>query len=347
MASTIDIEIPESLHGERLDRALAQLLPEFSRTRLKNLIVEGAVTEGDIALVKPNHKMKTGDELNLELPPLSEPEPQPENIPLGILFEDEDIIVINKPAGLVVHPAPGHWHGTLVNALLYHCGATLSGINGVKRPGIVHRLDKDTSGVMVIAKNDAAHQALSEQFIEHGRDGRLMRQYIAFVWGKVNFKQLRIEGGIGRDPANRLKMKVREGGRNATTHVTGLGVYGAGKNAVSKVRAELETGRTHQIRVHLANEGYPLLGDEVYGGGFKTKTNLLNTAAQAALENLKGRQALHAAVLSFHHPRTGEKMRFETPLPEDLQQLERALTFPSPLAGEGQGGGALDIPPTA
>jgi 23S rRNA pseudouridine1911/1915/1917 synthase len=320
-----EIIVTEDLHAERLDRALSLLLPEISRTRIKELILTGAVSEGEIALVKPSLKVSAGDEISLELPPLEEAEPQPENIPLSILFEDEDIVVIDKPAGLVVHPAPGHWSGTLVNALLYHCGATLSGINGIKRPGIVHRLDKDTSGVMVVAKNDAAHQALSEQFIEHGRDGKLERQYIAFVWGKVNFKQLRIEAPIGRDPANRLKMKVRDNGRNAVTHVTELGVFGADKNAVSKVRAELETGRTHQIRVHLSHEGHPLLGDEVYGGGFKTKASLLNTAAREALTNLNGRQALHAAMLAFHHPRTDEKLRFESPLPEDLQKLERAL----------------------
>jgi len=325
MTTTIDIEIPEHLHNERLDRALAALLPDLSRTRLKALILEGAVTEDDVALVKPNYKIKTGDEISIEVPQLTEAVPAPENIPLNILYEDEDVIVIDKPAGLVVHPAPGHWSGTLVNALLFHCKETLSGINGVKRPGIVHRLDKDTSGVMVVAKNDAAHQGLSEQFVEHGRDGRLERQYIAFVWGRVKFKQLRIEAPIGRDPSNRLRMKVRDNGREAVTHVTELNVYGADKNAVSKVQAELETGRTHQIRVHLSTEGHPLLGDEVYGGGFKTKANLLSAQAQAAVEALKGRQALHAVMLAFHHPRTDEKMSFESALPADLQALEQTL----------------------
>ena len=326
MTSTIDIEIPEHLQGERLDRALSALLPDLSRTRLKNLILAGAVSEGDVALVKPNHKMKTGDEITIEVPPLIEPEPQAENIPLNILHEDDDVIVIDKPAGLVVHPAPGHWSGTLVNALLFHCGSTLSGINGVKRPGIVHRLDKDTSGVMVVAKNDAAHQALSEQFAEHGRDGRLLRRYTAFVWGRLRFSQMRFEAPIGRDPANRLRMKVRERGRNAATNATELAYFGKDKSVVSKISAELETGRTHQIRVHLSDEGHPLLGDELYGAGFKTKAVLLNEAAKKALAGLNGRQALHASLLSFHHPATDEKLTFETVLPADLERLERALT---------------------
>jgi 23S rRNA pseudouridine1911/1915/1917 synthase len=323
---TIDIEIPEALHGERLDRTLAQLLPQFSRTRLKNLIIEGAVTADGITLIKPNHKIKAGDEISVDLPPLAEASPKPESIPLNILHEDEDVIVINKPAGLIVHPAPGHWSGTLVNALLAHCSDSLSGINGIKRPGIVHRLDKETSGVMVAAKNDTAHQALAEQFEQHGRDGRLERQYIAFVWGRLPFKELRIEAAIGRDPANRLKMKVRANGRAALTHVSELACFGQSKALVSKVQARLETGRTHQIRVHLSAQGHPLLGDELYGAGFKTKANLFNTELQTCLAKLEGRQALHASVLGFCHPRTGHKLFFETPLPEDLQELEMFLS---------------------
>ncbi len=324
---TIDIEIPQELHHERLDKALSQLLPDFSRTRLQKLILEGAVSEGETILASPKQKIHAGDQITLLIPPVQVADPQPENIPLNILFEDEDVIVINKPAGLVVHPAPGHWSGTLVNALLYHCRETLSGINGIKRPGIVHRLDKDTSGVMIAAKNDAAHQALAEQFAEHGRDGRLERQYIAFVWGRLRFAEMRIDAPIGRDPANRLRMKTRDNGREAITHVNELAVFGHEKNMVSKVRAQLETGRTHQIRVHLSAQGQPLLGDELYGAGFKTKANLLEAGAQEALMQLNGRQALHAALLAFVHPRTEEKLQFETELPEELRRLEEALAI--------------------
>lgn len=324
-AETIEIEIPEAQGGERLDRALAQLVPDLSRTRLKNLILQGAVRDDEIALVKPQHKVKAGDLINVELPPLSEPEPQPENIPLEILYEDDDVIVINKPAGLVVHPAPGNWNGTLVNALLWHCRTSLSGINGVKRPGIVHRLDKETSGVMVAAKNDAAHQRLAEQFVEHGRDGRLERGYIAFCWGRIRFGQRRIEAPIGRDPSNRLKMKIVNLGRNAITHVQELKFYGESRTCISKISAQLETGRTHQIRVHLAQSGNPVLADDLYGAGFKSKTHLLSGDVRAALTTLDGRQALHAAKLAFHHPRTDEKLIFETALPPELAALERAL----------------------
>ncbi|MES2906136.1 MAG: RluA family pseudouridine synthase [Pseudomonadota bacterium] len=320
-----DIVIPETLHHERLDKALAVLLPDLSRTRIKNLILAGAVSDGDIALVKPSQKISTDDELSIELPPVEDATPQPENIPLNILFEDDDVIVIDKPAGLVVHPAPGNWGGTLVNALLHHCGATLSGINGVKRPGIVHRLDKDTSGVMVVAKNDAAHQALSGQFAEHGRDGRLERGYIAFAWGRLRFGEATIHAPIGRDPANRLRMKVIPSGRDAITHAKELTHYENGKAIVSKISATLETGRTHQIRVHLSTEGTPLLGDPLYGVGFKSKASLLNEKARLALESLGERQALHAAKLSFHHPASDEKLTFISELPAELQKLEIAL----------------------
>lgn len=320
-----DVTVTEGLHGQRLDSALVALLPDLSRTRIKNLILAGMVGDGEAALVKPARKVHAGDELSIEIPPLIEADPQPENIPLSILFEDEDVVVIDKPIGLVVHPAPGHAQGTLVNALLHHCGNSLSGINGVKRPGIVHRLDKDTSGVMVVAKNDAAHQALSEQFVEHGRDGRLERGYIAFAWERIRFGEMHINAPIGRDPANRLRMKVLPHGREAMTHIKETAFYENGKAVVAKLAATLETGRTHQIRVHLNSVGHPLLGDALYGAGFKSKAALLEPEAQAALAALGERQALHAARLAFCHPRTQEKLFFESPLPEDLQSLEAAL----------------------
>ena len=323
--NTIEVEVLEAQRGQRLDSALASLLPDLSRTRLKNLILAGAVNDGETALIKPQAKIVPGTLLTIEVPALTEPDPQPENIPLEILHEDDDVIVINKPAGLVVHPAPGNWTGTLVNALLYHCRDSLSGINGVKRPGIVHRLDKETSGVMVAAKNDKAHQDLAEQFAEHGRDGKLERGYLAFIWGRIRFGQMRVEAPIGRDPTSRLKMKVIASGRNAITHVQELEHFGTDRLTISKVAAQLETGRTHQIRVHLTSIGNPVLADDVYGAGFKSKVKLLSEDLQALLQQLEGRQALHAAKLAFVHPSTGEKIYFETPLPAELQALEQAL----------------------
>ena len=314
---------------ERLDRLLAAIWPDLSRSRLQALIREGRVTIGGGAVSHPSAKPSGPAEIRLDEPPPAEAAPRPEAIPLAVVFEDDDLIVIDKPAGLVVHPGAGNETGTLVNALLAHCGASLSGIGGVARPGIVHRLDKDTSGLLVVAKNDLAHHSLAEQFADHGRTGPLERAYLAFVWGTPEPRRGTIERAIERSKANREKMAVvAEGrGRHAVTHYRVEETFGDGTEPIASiVRCELETGRTHQIRVHLAFVKHPLLGDDVYGAGFRTKAARLPEAAREALETL-GRQALHAALLQFEHPRTGETMRFESALPPELERLHRALAM--------------------
>jgi len=234
--------------------------------------------------------------------------------------------VIDKPAGLVVHPAAGHAHGTLVNALIAHCGDSLSGIGGVGRPGIVHRLDKDTTGLMVVAKTDRAHAALTRQFADHGRTGPLRRGYLAFVWGVPGRPRGTVEAPIDRHPHARERMAVREGGREAITHWEMRETFAApdGAPVAALLACTLDTGRTHQIRVHLTHIGHPLMGDTVYGPGFKTKAARLGPKARAALAAL-GRQALHACLLTLQHPGTGEVMSWQSPLPADLARLERAL----------------------
>lgn len=312
--------------GERLDRFLHIKAPELSRSRFKDLIKQGHVSLGGGTITEPNRRVKPGETVEIDMPPPEDPIPKPEDIPLTILFEDDDIIVIDKPPGLVVHPAAGNWSGTLVNALIAHCGASLSGIGGVRRPGIVHRLDKDTSGVMVAAKNDQAHAALSRQFQAHGRDGKLERAYLALIWGRPRLVKDTIDTQIARKHADRKKMTViRDGGRQAITHYEILSGHPPGKTpVVSLVKCYLETGRTHQIRVHMAHLGHPVLGDASYGAGFKASAAKLGREAQKRLERL-GRQALHAAILGFEHPITKQKMRFETPLPSDFQRLIDAI----------------------
>jgi 23S rRNA pseudouridine1911/1915/1917 synthase len=307
---------------ERLDRALARALPDLSRSRLQDLIRAGAVSVAGRAVADPSLKVAPGAEMRVAVPEALAPEPRGEAIPLVVAYEDGDVIVIDKPAGLVVHPAAGHESGTLVNALIAHCGDSLSGIGGVRRPGIVHRLDKDTSGLLVVAKTDAAHQSLSAQFADHGRTGPLRREYVALAWGEPERARETIRTGIDRSSANREKMAVvaLDRGREAITHLEVEERYGI----ASAVRCRLETGRTHQIRVHMAHRGHPLLGDAVYGAGFRTKASRLPTDARAALEAL-GRQALHAAVLGFAHPRTGEEVLFESALPPDMARLREAL----------------------
>ncbi len=312
--------------GERLDRYLGQAAAErrvaLSRTRLKALIEAGEVTVDGSVARDPAMRLAEGARIALEPPP---PEDSPligEDLPLDIVYEDEHLIVIDKPAGLVVHPAPGHAQGTLVNALIRHCGESLSGVGGVRRPGIVHRLDKDTSGLLVVAKTDAAHRSLAELFADHGRTGSLEREYLALVWGGFDATAGKVGAAIGRHPRHRERMAVstEERGRHAVTHwrlVEGLG-------PASLVACRLETGRTHQIRVHMASIGHPLLGDLVYGAGYKTKTSQLSEGAKDALAAL-GRQALHAAALGFEHPITGEALRFERPPPEDFSRLLSAL----------------------
>jgi 23S rRNA pseudouridine1911/1915/1917 synthase len=312
--------------GARLDRVLAARIEGLSRTRLKALILNGAVTIGGRTIRDPEHRVNAADEIMVNVPAADDPEPKGENIPLTIVYEDDDLIVIDKPSGLVVHPAPGHSSGTLVNALIAHCGDTLSGIGGVKRPGIVHRLDKDTTGLLVVAKNDRAHTGLSEQFADHGREGPLVREYLAFAWGAPGRPKGTIDAPIERHPHARDKMAVRQNGREAITHWQLLESYSGtdGKPVASFLVCRLETGRTHQIRVHLAHAGHPLLGDETYGTGYRTKAVHLPPAAQAALADL-GRQALHAYLLGFEHPISGEELQFRSELPADLARLRDAL----------------------
>jgi 23S rRNA pseudouridine1911/1915/1917 synthase len=315
--------------GERLDRTLAQA-SDLSRSRLKALILAGAVTLGNRTIRDPGHRVNAGDAFTVAVPPDEAAEPLPERIPLQIVHEDADLIVIDKPKGLVVHPAAGNPSGTLVNALIAHCGTSLSGIGGVKRPGIVHRLDKDTTGLMVVAKNDQAHRSLSRQFADHGRTGALEREYLAFVWGVPDRPKGTIDAPLGRHPHARDKQAIRPDGREAVTHFEVLEHYAGidGKPVASLIACRLETGRTHQIRVHLAHLGHPLLGDAVYGPGFKTTAALLSEAARTALESLS-RQALHAHRLGFAHPAGSEALSFRAPLPADLKALRSALMAPA------------------
>jgi 23S rRNA pseudouridine1911/1915/1917 synthase len=318
--------------GERLDRVLAARLSALSRSRHKALILAGCVVVDGRTVRDPGHRVSAGATIVLDLPPPEPAEPEPEPIPLQVVFEDDDIIVIDKPRGLVVHPAAGNWTGTLVNALIAHCGESLSGIGGVRRPGIVHRLDKDTTGLMVIAKTDRAHRALAGQFADHGRSGPLRRGYLAFVWGAPDRPRGTIDSPIDRHPRARDKMAVREGGREAITHWEVCERYPGinGAPAVSLLACRLETGRTHQIRVHLAHVGHPLLGDDTYGAGFKTKAARLPAAAVEALGGL-GRQALHAYLLVIVHPTTGESLEFRSELPADLFRLRHSLGAQGPL----------------
>jgi 23S rRNA pseudouridine1911/1915/1917 synthase len=315
----------------RLDRVLAVRSPELSRSRLKSLILAGRVAiktrpAGATPVRDPAYHVAAGDTITIDVPPAVAAEPAGEDIALDIVFEDDDIIVIDKPKGLVVHPAAGHETGTLVNALIAHCGSSLSGIGGVRRPGIVHRLDKDTTGLMVVAKNDQAHQSLTAQFADHGRTGAMRRGYLAFAWGVPNRKAGTIDGPIDRHPHAREKMAVREGGREAITHWELQETFNGrdGKPAIALLACQLETGRTHQIRVHLAHIGHPLLGDDVYGPHFKTKANTLAQPAQAALLDLR-RQALHAYLLVLEHPRTGAIFEWNSDLPADLTRLRHSL----------------------
>jgi 23S rRNA pseudouridine1911/1915/1917 synthase len=312
--------------GIRLDRVLAARVADLSRSRLKALVLAGRVTIGGRTILDPGHKVNAGDTVAIEVPPPEPAVPEGENIPLSIAYEDDDLIVIDKPAGLVVHPAAGHWTGTLVNALIAHCGASLSGIGGVRRPGIVHRLDKDTTGLLVVAKNDNAHRALTAQFADHGRNGPLSRRYLAFVWGAPREPRGTIDRPIDRHPHARDRMAIRESGREAITHWQVLERYpGPGGEPVAcLIECRLETGRTHQIRVHLASIGHPLIGDDVYGPGFRTKAAKLEKKAREAVEAL-GRQALHAHILGVEHPASAEFIEFKSPLPPDLLRLRHAL----------------------
>lgn len=313
----LTVDLPADQAGQRLDKALAPLFPALSRARLQALIGEGRLSLDGQPVADASRKARTGTYV-LSVPPPAAAEPAPEAIPLTVLYEDQHLIVVDKPAGMAAHPAPGSWTGTLVNALLHHCGDSLSGVGGVARPGIVHRLDKDTSGVMVAAKSDAAHQGLSRLFSTHDID----RLYIALTRGAPSPAAATIETRIGRSPGDRKKMAVlRAGGREAITHYRVEAAFGpANKPLAARVACRLETGRTHQIRVHMASKGSPCLGDPVYGAG-QPATAVREMIREAGLS----RQALHAAVLGFVHPITGEALRFETPLPADMAALQACL----------------------
>ena len=305
---------------------LAARLPELSRSRLKALILAGRIAIRNAPIRDPAYHVAGGDTITIDVPEAVAAEPAGEDIALDIVHEDDDIIVIDKPRGLVVHPAAGHETGTLVNALIAHCGASLSGIGGVRRPGIVHRLDKDTTGLMVVAKNDLAHQSLSAQFADHGRTGEMRRGYMAFVWGVPNRQRGTVDEPIDRHPHAREKMAVRQGGREAVTHWEVQETFNGrdGKPVAALLACQLETGRTHQIRVHLAHIGHPLMGDSVYGPHFKTKASHLGPQSRAALAALD-RQALHAYLLVLEHPKTGEILEWISDLPDDLINLRDCL----------------------
>ena len=342
-----DVTILPEEAGERLDRVLAQKAladpPEgadvLSRARLQALIKEGSVIrlvtglgsggagEGSASI---KTSVKIGDIYRVSLGPAVPPEPLGEDIALSVVHEDRDLIVIDKPAGLVVHPAAGHLTGTLVNALISHCGDSLSGIGGVKRPGIVHRLDKDTSGLLVVAKTDAAHHSLSAQFQAHGADGRLVRRYLALVWGAPERPTGRIDAALARSRTNRTRIVVvrAESGRHAATQFETrerFGIDAKGRATASLLRLTLETGRTHQIRVHMAHAGHPVMGDATYGSSHAASARKLPEPTGAALTAL-GRQALHAAQLGFEHPRSGKPMMFESRLPDDMEALRVELS---------------------
>lgn len=324
------LEVDDAASG-RLDSWLSAALDgEISRSRAKALIEGGAVSINGSVITEPKKKIRPGDEVIIDMPEPEDPEPQGEDIPLDVLYEDDDLIVIAKPAGLVVHPGAGNWTGTLVNALIHHCGASLSGIGGVKRPGIVHRLDKETSGVMVAAKNDNAHRHLSAQFADHGRTGPLERAYLALVWGRPRNLKGTIDAPLGRagDRTKRaVKHEASDDAREAITHYEVVERFLEKPDATAQaclVECRLETGRTHQIRVHMAHLGHPLIGDPEYGAAFKTKANRLPEDARAAVNGFH-RQALHAYLLQFEHPSTGETMHFEAPIPDDMQFVIEAL----------------------
>jgi 23S rRNA pseudouridine1911/1915/1917 synthase len=325
-AQRLEVTVTGEEGSPRLDRVLAARRPELSRSRLKALILAGSVTVKSAPIRDPAYHVVAGDTITIDVPEAVSAEPAGENIALDVVYEDDDIIVIDKPRGLVVHPAAGHETGTLVNALIAHCGSSLSGIGGVRRPGIVHRLDKDTTGLMVAAKNDRAHQSLTGQFADHGRTGEMRRGYMAFAWGVPNRQRGTVDAPIDRHPHAREKMAVRPGGRQAVTHWELRESFAGrdGKPVAALLACQLETGRTHQIRVHLAHIGHPLMGDAVYGPHFKTKAGHLGPGSKAALTAL-GRQALHAYLLVLEHPVSGEILHWERPLPADLQLLQNSL----------------------
>lgn len=294
----------DAMENQRIDKVLGLVLPSLSRSYIQKLLKEG-LAEVNGAAVKPNYRAKLGDHVRLELPPAGEPDILPEEIPLDILYEDDDVLVVNKPKGMVVHPAAGHYDGTLVNGIMAHCKGSLSGINGIMRPGIVHRIDKDTTGSVIICKNDDAHNQIAAQLKEHS----VVRRYHAICYGVPEKDEITICAPIGRHPTDRKKMAVNEkNGKPAVTHMKVLQRF----HGYTYVECRLETGRTHQIRVHMASIGHPLLGDTVYAPG------------RTSPFKLEG-QCLHAKILGFRHPRTGEYVETDAPLPEYFVHLLEIL----------------------
>ena len=313
-SSKYKLTVPEAGVGTRLDKFLSSNLVELSRTRIKSLIHEGQVIRRQVKITDPSYRVKFGEEIEIEIPLPRPPSLQAQEIPLNIVYEDQDLIVLEKPAGLVVHPAPGNPDRTLVNALIAHCGTSLSGIGGEVRPGIVHRLDKHTSGLMIAAKNDFSHRNLAKQFAEHTLD----RAYYALVWGAISSAKGKVSGNIGRNPRNRKKMAVvTRGGKSALTTYSLIKHVG---DWASLIECRLATGRTHQIRVHMTSIGHPVIGDIVYGRGIKLDARKKAPKFCEKAANLT-RHALHAYLLGFRHPRTSERLTFKIKLAEDLESL--------------------------
>lgn len=309
--------------GVRLDKYLAMAVSEVSRSQIQRLIEQGMVSCDEDIIADNSFKVRLGDSYQIEIPPAEAADPEPENIPLDVIYEDDDLIVINKPSGMTVHPAPGAYSGTLVNALLYHCRDNLSGIGGVKRPGIVHRIDKDTSGLLVVAKNDMTHRGLAEQFAEHS----IERTYHAVVYGIPNPLNGRIEGNIGRSRFDRKKMAIVEsGGKPAATNYKTLQTCGM---AAALVQCNLETGRTHQIRVHMASIGCHLIGDQLYVKNKKSGITGISAEAKEYINSFS-RQALHAKSLGFVHPRKKAFLQFDSEYPCDFNELIQKLGLAEP-----------------
>lgn len=299
----IVMEITPEMEGERIDKCISNYLESLSRSYIQKIIKDGKAYVND-AVVKANYKVKVDDKVQFEIPDCEEPDIPPQDIPLDILYEDKDILIVNKPKDMVVHPAPGHYEGTLVNAIMFHCKGELSGINGVLRPGIVHRIDKDTTGSIIICKNDEAHRKIAQQLKEHS----ITRKYRAIVYGRIMEEEGTVNAPIGRHPTDRKKMAINEkNGKPAVTHYKVLERF----DKYTYIECQLETGRTHQIRVHMTSIGHPLLGDEVYG----------NAKCPFKLEG----QTLHAMTIGFIHPTTGEYVEYEAPLPEYFEHLLQIL----------------------
>jgi 23S rRNA pseudouridine1911/1915/1917 synthase len=324
----VEVTVPPQSQATRIDSFLAGHLPgNLSRTSIKALIEEGHVALNGSICDAPNRRLRSDDRIRVDFPEPADTDIAGEDIELDILYEDEYLVVVNKPAGLVVHPAPGNWSGTLVNALIHHCGDSLRGIGGERRPGIVHRLDQYTSGVMAAAKTQAAHSRLAAQFADHGKIQPLRRHYLAIAWGQFDHSNGVIDAPLGRAASNRMKRAVvgadRPDGRPAITRYSVTARLDGNGDEIADatlVECALETGRTHQIRVHLAHIGHPLIGDPLYGAHFRTKANTLVEPARSAVDGFR-RQALHAASLGFVHPVSGNPMYFEAPMPADMAEL--------------------------